>query len=443
MTPKDYLAQLRAENPVPKVTEEMIPASVVQVVEKELGLTLTEYVRDLNAGDYGARLLDALKPRLPQPILELFNGGLIAVSEIGDPSPNAYVKNLDNRGFAIVFHSGLRDFIYRVARAFATRSVPMGDNRPLLLTFDETVRVIAEIFWWYQETEQAFGPQYPIEEDQMKIASRIASEAECFVLAHEIGHVLTQLFRILGKQGDDLQLALLQGLEPNHTDEHYADQIGLGILLGVYAGEGRLTLSTSLSYASTEFLLQIFNGLEVLGFEFNETHPPASHRLNVIRDIARRWCGTDTAWKQLTGMSESIGILFNNIIEMIRDPSAGKAFFEHQAAEVEQRLLSLLDECSGGVVPDYMTFYSKAGEIFGQGYPERLYHVVAQHVAQFIAEAEAGYADLDEVQLGDAKKSFQKFKLLVGFVKEVMSEPAASVFKEAFRESRIFDDYNL
>ena len=102
-------------------------------------------------------------------------------------------------------------------------------------------------------------------EDQTKFASQIAGEAECFVVAHEIGHALTQMSPIRGEKGDEIQLAWLQGIGPNHTGEHHADLIGLTILLGMYTDGRRLTLDMSLSYAGAEFLLQIFRVLKCSG----------------------------------------------------------------------------------------------------------------------------------------------------------------------------------
>ncbi|MGT2465818.1 hypothetical protein ACVOMV_12795 [Mesorhizobium atlanticum] len=108
---------------------------------------------------------------------------------------------------------------------------------------------------------------------------------------------------------------------------------------------------------------------------------------------------------------------------MIDDPSEHESFFEAQATAVVLELDALLERCATIPVPDYATFYSEAGAIFGRGYPERLLERVAQIAGEFLTKAE-----IEEPWSRERISGFHKFKLLIGFVHQ-LNEPARNLFQ--------------
>jgi hypothetical protein len=249
--------------------------------------------------------------------MRFFEHGFIVCAEINDPAPRAYMQPLDE-GYAIVFTSGLRGLIYRVARIIATRFVPEGgsDVKLEVTTFAETARVLAEAFWWVQMTGRAFGPDYPITQQQVLIASRLASEAETFLLAHEIGHIIDEasnhtnpIFRKLGSS-----------LTFDHRTEYVADAIGLRLALETTnTAEKRSAENLAFTYAGIEFALQVYHALEQVGLEFANTHPSASSRLRFIRSEIRAGCPSKL-FRALTSMASAIETLISEAIKIIKDP---------------------------------------------------------------------------------------------------------------------------
>jgi len=234
MTPEQYLANLKKTTGSSK-TFEQLPSAVLRIAQSA-GMDSGTLLAKLKEDDLGDYLYSQLQSRLPIELEQLFTDGYIAVGSINDESPEAYVEKVGDNGYAIVFHTGLKNFIYRIARALATRFFPSdssSEHRAPQLA--ETARVIAEIFWWYQETGTAFGPSYEISDQQIQVASMLATEAEVFLLAHEIGHVVADA----GLAAQFIQRATAIGALEHHSDEHAADAIGLRIALELYKPEAK------------------------------------------------------------------------------------------------------------------------------------------------------------------------------------------------------------
>lgn len=193
MEPRRYIAEMKKRAaPQRSLTEPDLPPWAVSEWQ-ESGHGVDDLIKSTKDVDYAERLLSHLSPRLPVELRQLFAEGAIAVGEVKDPKPNAFTRTLGPGEYAIIFNSGLRDFIYRIARVLATRFVPRTtskEDEPQISDISDTARLIAEIFWWFQETEQAFGPRYSTTQQQVQIASLLATEAEILLLAHEIGHVI-------------------------------------------------------------------------------------------------------------------------------------------------------------------------------------------------------------------------------------------------------------
>jgi hypothetical protein len=427
MTPRDYILGLKAARPSQKLSMKDLSPELREIGAKS-GLTPEKMLQQVNSQDFAEYLISLLTPRLPRSICDLFKAGWIVAGEIDDPAPQLYVERIDTTGYAIVLHSGLRSLIYRVARILSTRFWPMDDRadeheHPGI---EETARLVAEVFWWIQETGRAFGPSYPIRDHQIQIANLLALETEQFLIAHEIGHILD----LESEHKNPVFLALDQNLDSEHREEHAADLFGVFLAMQLNDPRPKSDPHVAVTYAGIEFALEIYRALEVLGFPFKASHPTASSRLQVIRADMRRRCTTPETWQQLSTFAVGIDHLFDVMIRIIQNPGEHGEFFDRSAQAIVTELDGLLTECSGGVVPDYATFYTKAGAIFDRGYSHQLLERVAETATDFRTDVQR-FSKNGGRPGHEASVRFQKFKLLFAFTREHMTEPARTLFLQA------------
>lgn len=422
-SPKQYIEELKARFPKETLDDSYASPLLKQMWQRLPG-DVEVSLADLTQQDYALFLFERIKGVLPERTAALIDEGVLAIGEVADPTPNAYCKTLDGARFAIVFNSGLRDFIYRVARVLGTRFEPHdAEPRPNATNFDECVQLITDIFFWYNETGRACGPSYSIREDQLVIASMLATEAETFFLAHEIAHAALQALRQIEGHTED-------GKDSPDDEEFRADEIALRIVLRNAAGSQN-SFTRGIAYAGVELALNIFTGLAELGVEFLGPHPPAHKRLAAIRKHACSCCQDEATYEQLTVLSSGLDAIFRSIIDRIKHPDH-EAFLDRAAASVIADLDRLLDECTGGMVPDYVTFKSRAPDLFNQGYSYKLYSRIASAASDFFGNA-AKISDQGEATgSASAWVAFQKYKLFLSLVME-MADPAKSLFEEALR----------
>ncbi|MFC4313017.1 hypothetical protein ACFPN2_28295 [Steroidobacter flavus] len=398
---------------------------------KQTRQSLADIARIVNETDYGDYLLSVLRPRLPAPIISLFDEDLLAVGGLHHPTPNAYVTPVEEGGFAIVLHTGMRDLLYRVTRLIATHT-HSGSAKPARSVPDlrDTARRLAEVFWWLRETQPArvFGPEYPISTEQIKIAGLLTIESGLFLLAHEIGHVMFH-----GSDGElEAKLGTVRGSA--REEEHAADVFALHLVLGMGASQPRMSVERRLfAYAGAELVLQIYRALEQFpGLLGASVHPPAAERLAHIRALMRGKCQTEEDWVALSSIARAFDALLTQMVAIIQDPGEHTQFFSREAERLATDFQTLLERCSFDG-PDYATFYTEASRLFGQGYSHKfseqiveivMAHAEALHIA---SEPLASHAS-NPLQL---ERTFRKLKLLYGFVSR-LPEPARSLFGRAF-----------
>jgi hypothetical protein len=113
----------------------------------------------------------------------------------------------------------------------------------------------------------------------------LATEAELFLLSHEIGHIVADAGLDSGIAARIAAVSVAAG----HRDEHAADAIAFRLAMQIHAPPPQLKPSlVQLRYAGVESALRVFATLERLGFRFDRTHPAASCRLDFIRAEAPR-----------------------------------------------------------------------------------------------------------------------------------------------------------
>ncbi|WP_223465689.1 hypothetical protein [Pseudomonas sp. GL-RE-26] len=424
MTPKEYVASRKTSANRRVYTEKDITSDIATACHAA-GLKLSDLLKKLNEEDWAEFLVSYLKPRLHPVLLSLLESDTVAIGTIENPVPDASITELEN-GYAILFSTGMREFVYRLARIIATRfSIA---DQSVGVELHETARLVAEVFWWFQETKVAHGPDYAINDAQMRIANNLAMEAEAFLLCHEIGHIASDTPGMLEELSDDMP-----GVDfAAHLDEFVADFFGAMFVLGAREDDHSSADAINLQfrYAGIEFVLQIYQCLEKVGINFSDSHPSATERLAYIRNAIRHRCADDESWLGLSTIASGIEGIFNNILAILDSPQEHAQYYERKAAELLDDLNRALDECSGEMVPDYANFHPRAGEIFARGYPESVIERVAQVAADFFSDV---YADGQEgAEYGSEQwVRFQQFKLLLSFVRDMHESAVKARFMVA------------
>ena len=423
-SPSEYLDRLKQAHPLKSPDND-----VLSIIHRKLGLSgamAARFAETCSSTDYGDSLRDRLLPRLDGHFDSAFQSDLLAIGAIEDPTPNAHTVEVSPLRFAVVFHSGLRDFIYRVSRAMASRMHVEGHTEDCVdYPFEETCQILTDIFFWFKETGQPCGPSYEIGKWQLLLGSEIASETEVFFLAHELGHVLAQ-----SDKGNNEQEGMpgTDARDDALAEEFSADEFALSVLLKP-AGEKYPLATQQISYAGAELGPLIYAGLEGLGVEFTGSHPPAVDRLERIRAKAQEWSENPAAHAALASIASCNAIVFEKALDAIKD-GEHEEFLARAADQILSEIDRLLDDCTGGTVPDYVTFRAKTGELFAKGYSHRLYERIADAAREYAEKMKRISDAASDDVMSEGWVAFQKYKLFLSMVMG-MPEPAKSLFDQA------------
>lgn len=421
LTPVEYIQSLKEANPPTSVTKESLPETVKAQITAA-GQCIDAAIESLNNTDWAQTLLDTLKPSLDTELQRKIDSGHIAIGMINKSTPEIFVKSI-GEGYAIVFNTGMKDFIYRIARILATRLKVSSVEQMKFNDEDitETARRIADVFWWFKTASSSYGPQYPISIQQIRFASMLASHAETFLIAHELGHIM----EVEHEEKHAEIFGSTKCIETSHRSEYTADLLGV-IITTIASSSAKDGFNAPLAYAGAEFALQVYRGLEKLGVEFEQTHPPTQARLDKIRSEMRRRCPDEQTWLHLSSLGNCIEKLFTEVIRIIARQGVHEDTFKVEADRMIAELNTLLLQNCGDITPNYYNFYNAAGAIFSQGHSEALMHRITLITQGFRSEMENPRGGARKAQI-----AFQKFKLIVGYVRSHVPEPARSTYLQA------------
>ncbi|MXN80135.1 hypothetical protein GR157_36155 [Burkholderia sp. 4701] len=411
-----YLQALVEQHPLRN-----LPADLTQAVTGDLCVPPQKLHLDLR--DRVLDLLSELQSSLPPIVQQLLRDGHLVVGEIGADVPNAHVTRLDGDQFVVVLHSGLFAFLYRVARPLASAVFRSTADAGAGIDTPELARIIAEVFWWQQETGDSFGPEYEVTLGQKQLANILAMRAERFLLAHELGHVLFAMGMM-----SEVELAERLG---DSMEEHFADVTALYLSLNACneGGGGADQMWLTLTYAGAELALQIWGVMQQIGLDFVDgVHPPALQRIAALRSSLREWCETDETFEAIAMAAKVIERTFHEVGQIIVQPGDHAATFETEADSLVVEFRRLLDSCSNALVPDYSTFYTEAPALLSRGYPESVLQRVFVDVVDGFKEAMS--QDLGGTDKAEVIKRFSQYKLLFGLA-EHMPAPAKLVYQAA------------
>lgn len=384
--------------------------------------------------DFAEWLLDRLRPRLPDFLTEIIDGGRVAVGVVNDPSPNAHLVSLDC-GHAIVFNAGLLEFVYRITRALSTKFVPPGRESDGLPTV-ETSRIIYEVFDWYVGSwrrtgkEHAGGPHYPVGREQFRLANELAFEAECFFLAHELGHLLCELSR-----ASALDIGALKN--EGEDEETFADKIAFWVLMSAWVKPDPKRYHPDLAFAGAFAALRMFEALHsycesAYGEKFGGPHPDAGRRIVNLLEWTRALCGgSEEVFERVTKLGSLIDFTLA-AVEYTFDHPEFEEYYARGAGEVIGELEELLASCTSDEhYSDHVTFRERAHPLLSRGYPAFLMDRVAREiVAPLKASRELSEEELSALTEGeqrDERRKVRKLLLLFGLAEE-LREPFRSVW---------------
>jgi hypothetical protein len=277
-----------------------------------------------------------LSPYLPSVLLS----AQLSIGEVGLADPAADMLPKDDESFLILLNSGLMEFFYTMSRTLCglQRTYSPGGVEEPSLTYDQLVRAVSTLYGdWkagkYTRGEEFVHPLFPLDQEGTATAEHLASCAELFVLAHELGHVAIRLGNSPPFESD-----------PWGGEESHADAFAARIVL-----VASQRMNARMLYAGAVFAIRVFFGLTQVGFQFAHHYPPAAVRLNMLATSARLLLGNDEA-KFLSLNTIAAG--FDELLEGAENLLFGRGPTTRQTTDrVLTRLWSMLEAAANGSVP--------------------------------------------------------------------------------------------
>ncbi len=257
--------------------------------------------------DRAQQLYKNLAPDLPSGISDLFSNGLLAVGEVGHNFPDIQTITVPGGGFVIEFNSGMMDFVYAVARGLSgrfVRNIAAGPENRAALALPEVERQIAKIFmqWkWYKrwlwKLRRIRYPDFDITEGAHKWAEGIATIAELFMLAHEVGHII-------------LEKKILPPRSANN--ELDADTIAMMLVAKFANKKGE---DPTFIFAGAVFAIRIFAGLEKVGVRFSSAYPPQAERIANISACMSSLCPSRQYFQEIS----RIAVAYQDMMDTVEN----------------------------------------------------------------------------------------------------------------------------
>lgn len=381
----------------------------------------------------GVHLTDRLRGRLPDYATHMLDSDRIVFCVVAAPEPRIYVEDCEDRTWAIVLHQDLPTLLYRITRAvFSTIGLQLaGETSEAVVNEDDLVQILSNIFWWYGETGLIFGPDYPISEQQIQLANAICVEAETFLLAHEISHVV-----LYPARGDVLPEELIErlifgspGYGPEEAtpweEEFLADAYAVELVMGLAVGSvENIGATNQLRYAGVEWMLVLTKALEALGFPVSTTHPPASDRLESIRSHLRGFIDEDGLYEAIRLFPARFEDVLDRTVAVLVGGATAKLSYEAEAQALVDRLERSLDTAARPSPPNYLGFYDVLSSVLGKGYHhliipklqsliDRLRPVDPKFCIEIELREKIGHDLSDEERI--IAFDYRRFKLIIGF----------------------------
>jgi len=204
----------------------------------------------------------------------------------------------------VSLNQGLFTFLYLMGRAVSSffKTTYSGINKRKL-ELNINLNVIAEnlksntkgnsefleaLILYFVDKNFDDSKTYFEQDKKIPISCCLWDNAECFVVAHEYGHIIAENIspkKDISRKPSDEESRLYE-IVSNWNDEFEADQIALEIIL---QNKDEVGLGVFGNYLGVEFLFACLDIIERIDnedskIEFSETHPPAKSRINNLRN---------------------------------------------------------------------------------------------------------------------------------------------------------------
>lgn len=385
-------------------------------------------------------IVESLMDRFPEYIVYKLSQGELAIGLGTESEPRIHTKYLGEGNYAIILQEGLPNLIYRVTRALSLRGLMSSYNRSEAVSFEDVVQIMSDIFWILRETGAVFGPDYPIKDYQIATAGMLAFEAECFLVAHELGHILVYPGKDFEAQGVLERLTWgnfigLLGSQAATLDEEFvADVLGFQIVMGVFRENVSQDMTRNqMRYAGIELVLQIYRGLERLGFTVAGTHPSADERIAHLRSYVEDTAETVQQYLAVTSLARAWEGLFDAVVGGILRPGVHEDYYDQESRLLSADLVSSLEKCAVSDIPDYLNFYLAANEVFSRGYwcylMEKTWELLMSSMegSAYTPSHSTGISSVEADPSKATLISYNKMKLLVGYFSR-RSDPLGWLF---------------
>ncbi|WP_157973680.1 hypothetical protein [Tropicimonas sp. IMCC34043] len=386
-----------------------------------------------NYAQLGNHLVERLRNRLPEYVRYLLDSNRIEFGVVSAPEPRIYVEDCEDRTWAIVLHEDLPALLYRITRsALSTFGFRLGEEvSESGVDEEELVQILANIIWWYRETGLVFGPQYTIGPQQIQIANAICVEAETFLLAHEIAHIILYPARgeVLPEELIDRMILGLLTLGPEGVDdwdeELLADAYAVELVMGLAVNQVEdVGAVNQLRYAGVEWMLIVTKALEALGFPVSTSHPSASERLQSVRSHLKGFVEDVEIFEAIRLFPTRFEGILDRTVSVLLGETAAARSYEVKAQSLLDQMQRSLEMSARSTPPNYMQFYDSINTVLGEGY----HHLLIPKLQEFIDDLrppdpeycmhlefrESIGHDLSDDEKNCAE-AFRQFKLIIGY----------------------------
>jgi hypothetical protein len=256
------------------------------------------------------KLYQNLEPTLPSPVNEIISNGNVSMGEVGRTMPYVFSKEFHDGSSVIIFYSGQMDFVYAVARTLSGLGVHNTiygpENKPTL-SIDEVARDVALLFKQYKSfrglpwnLSLIKYPTFDILESIHQWAEAIATCAELFMLAHEIGHI------VLEKKKTQLL---------SFSEEREADTIATLLVTNYATKKGD---DYSMFFAGAIFAIKIIEGLEKVGVQFPLGYPPAKQRIENVSACLLSSCPSTQYFHEISRIAVAYQDMMDSVLSSVK-----------------------------------------------------------------------------------------------------------------------------
>lgn len=246
---------------------------------------------------------------LPTALTQLVEERVIVLGTVCQTWPDVYTVHLRG-GSAIVFTTGMMDFIYAVTRSLVGMIVGYGNagiEYQQALGIGDIADLVAWHFkeWrsqrrWYNRSKQINYPRFRLNEDAHRIAETLATNAEAFILCHELAHAMTA-----HQGGED-------------TEEH-ADTLGLKYFMSAAVKNNQRRMPV----ASVMLIVRIFASLERVGVHISNDYLPSDERTENLRRGLRELPASDLDIDEMMTIAVSLQELMDDVDDVIAGVTRG------------------------------------------------------------------------------------------------------------------------